>query len=600
MQEQISQITNESEFLIDLLSNEDLFNDDGSATKYGQATFGLHAVNYNTSLEQAKKYYEELSDIRAQLANDADNVDLLEREKELREAFQDTALAAKQQEQALIDLAEEGYNKMLDYMGELIDKQKEMLQSVQDVYDYEKNVRKQTEEIARLEKIAQAVANDDSEEGRLRAQQNAVALKEAREALQETEYDRYIQDQEKLYDQILGETEQWIDERLSKPEQLLADIVSAVNQNSASILEVLKGETAEVGGALSEEMSSIWGEDTNTVKKPEESTDYLSEALATVSKEMEKLKSEETLSSSEALAEMYKEIDRIKASINEGDSDVVSTYTDGISDNMTSILKVLGRIEDFVGDMDDESYQLLMKEINNSISDTSNGVSGSTQGSSNSSSGSNQSSSTSSSASNSSSSTSSDSSNWGSWFISKKNSVPDSQLKIDSSLVDRLKYLDYDSSFSARAKYFAAMGLGTASAYTGSAKQNQAMIAEMKKHGFNRGGRIGSLISATGEDGFVLANTGEYIFAEKDFKALSDMMAVAEPFIKTTMQLPTSLGSYNNNISNDVQLNISMYGIQDVDGLVGELKSNKGFEKVIQTMTIGKIAGINSLSKNKY
>ena len=628
MQEQISQITNESEFLIDLLSHEDLFNDDGSATKYGQATFGLHAVNYNTSLEQAKKYYEELSDIRAQLVNDADNVDLLAREEELREAFQDTALAAKQQEQALIELAEEGYNKMLDYMSELIDKQKDLLNSQKDLFDYEKNVREQTEEIARLEKIAQAVANDDSEEGRLRAQQNAVALKEAREALQETEYDRYIQDQEKLYDQILGDTEQWIDERLSKPEQLLADIVSAVNQNSASILEVLKGETAEVGGALSEEMSSIWGEDTNTVKKPEESTDYLSEALAAVSKEFEKLKSDETLSASgditeilqeierikasidggvpdvlsatEELEKLHKETERIKASMAEGDSDVVSTYTDGISDNMTSILKVLGRIEDFVGDMDDESYQLLMKEINNSINDTSNGVSGSTQGSSNSSSGSNQSSSTSSSASNSSSSTSSDSSNWGSWFISKKNSVPDSQLKIDSSLVDRLKYLDYDSSFSARAKYFAAMGLGTASAYTGSAKQNQAMIAEMKKHGFNRGGRIGSLISATGEDGFVLANTGEYIFAEKDFKALSDMMAVAEPFIKTTMQLPTSLGSYNNNISNDVQLNISMYGIQDVDGLVGELKSNKGFEKVIQTMTIGKIAGINSLSKNKY
>lgn len=164
----------------------------------------------------------------------------------------------------------------------------------------------------------------------------------------------------------------------------------------------------------------------------------------------------------------------------------------------------------------------------------------------------------------------------------------------------RLKYHDFDSSFTARSKYFAAMGLGTASSYTGSAKQNQAMIKAMREHGFHTGGLIGSMIKSTGEDGFVLAKAGEYILTENQFKELGKAIAIAEPFVKTAMQLPFKQGTIGSNISNDIQLNIQMYGVQDMDGFVKELRNNRGFEKLVQTMTIGRISGANSLSKYKY
>lgn len=541
LQDMISQITSEADFLIDLMSDEDLFNEKGQITDVGQATFGLHAVNYNTYMEQAKDYADEMLEIDKDLANDPYNVELLEHREELLQSHRDMIQSAEDEKQAMIDLAEEGYNKMLDYLNELIDKRKEALQAEKDIYDYEKNVREQTDEIARLQKIEQVVGGDTSEEGQLRAQQNAAALEEAREALQETEYEKYLSDQEQMLDTLASEAEQWVNERLDNVELLLSDIISATNENRETIKTTLEAETSAVGKKLSEEMSNIWKADGSAYG-------------------------------------------------------VVSIYGQGISNGITGVITVLERIEGFIDKMNKSAEEEAKKDVagesdNAPIPGVSSG------NSSGSSTGNN---STDNKKPSSDSNKSSTSSGWGSWFIKKKDSYPKSKLKIDTSIVDRLKYRDFDSSFTARAKYYAAMGLGTASAYTGSAKQNRAMISEMKKHGFNKGGRIGSLISATGEDGFVLANTGEYIFAEKDFKALSDMMAVAEPFIKTTMQLPTSLGSYNNNISNDVQLNISMHGVQDVQGLVSELQRNDRFQKVVQAMTVGKIAGANGLSKYKY
>ena len=52
----------------------------------------------------------------------------------------------------------------------------------------------------------------------------------------------------------------------------------------------------------------------------------------------------------------------------------------------------------------------------------------------------------------------------------KKDYYPKNKLNVDVSIVDRLKYHDFDSSFSQCAMYFAKMGFG--GRYTGSAEQN--------------------------------------------------------------------------------------------------------------------------------
>lgn len=70
LQTNISDITNEADFLIDLLGSKELYDDKGQLTDAGMSTMGLHGVNYNVAMAQADEYAHELAEINEQLAHD--------------------------------------------------------------------------------------------------------------------------------------------------------------------------------------------------------------------------------------------------------------------------------------------------------------------------------------------------------------------------------------------------------------------------------------------------------------------------------------------------------------------------------------------------
>lgn len=129
--DKISSIKDESDFLIELMSDKDMFNEDG-ITDEGQATLGLHAINYNVYLSKAEEYAKELKDINEEIANDPNNQTLLERRQELLELQQESILASKDEQQAMKDLVSEGYDVFLESLQKIIDKQKELLNSQKD------------------------------------------------------------------------------------------------------------------------------------------------------------------------------------------------------------------------------------------------------------------------------------------------------------------------------------------------------------------------------------------------------------------------------------------------------------------------------------
>lgn len=202
LQDQISQITDEADFLISLFEDGNLFDDSGNFNKEGWSTIGLHGVNYNTYMNQADQYEKELLAINKELAKDPYNTELLERRYELLEAQRDMISAAEDEKQAMRDLVKEGIDIQLDALQELIDKRKEALDAEKDLYDYQKRVAEQTKAIAQLEKQMEAYKGDTSEETRAQIQQIKVQLEEARENLKETEYEKYISDQEKMIDDL--------------------------------------------------------------------------------------------------------------------------------------------------------------------------------------------------------------------------------------------------------------------------------------------------------------------------------------------------------------------------------------------------------------
>ena len=183
--------------------------------------------------------------------------------------------------------------------------------------------------------------------------------------------------------------------------------------------------------------------------------------------------------------------------------------------------------------------------------------------------------------------------------------------------MDRLKWKDFDSSMQARSSYYAAMGgSGT---YRGTSTQNRWMLNEMKKHpGYAKGSRRissdqlawtqenGQELLFRSSDGAMLTplGTGDMVFTAEMSRRLYDIAKTPDfsSLIATTLPKGIRSNRTNNNVQNDVIMNISLPGVVNVDGFVNELRNNKRFEKIVQTMSIGAITtkGSNSLNKYKY
>lgn len=271
LQERISNVAEEAEFLIELLSNDKLYDDNGKMTEKGLSKMGLHGQNYNTYMNQADRYYQEVygeGGLQSQVDADPYNQDLINRRDEMLEQQREMILAAEGEKEAIRDMVEEGINLELDALQERIDKYNESIDTAKDLYDYQKRVKEQSEEIASLEKQLTAYGGDTSEEAMAKKQELEVALKSAREELQETEHDRYIAEQEKLLDELYTDYEEILNARLDNIDALMSDMITEINTNASTISTTISTEAQSVGYKLSESMDTIWNKntvDTNNV-----------------------------------------------------------------------------------------------------------------------------------------------------------------------------------------------------------------------------------------------------------------------------------------------------------------------------------------------
>lgn len=259
IQDRISGISDEADFLVKVMSDEKMYDDKGVVTKHGTATYGLHGVNYNVFMSQADQYKKEMKSIEKELSKDPYNQTLIERRKELLELQQESILAAEDEKQAIKNLVEEGIQKQLDALKELIDKYNEALNSQKDMYDYQKDIDKKQKTVDSLEKQWLAYQGDDSEEGSVKRQQTWNDLEEARAELEETQYEKYISDQKKLLDELYTEYETVLNMRLDNLDQLIASVIEGVNAEGSNIRDTLISESEKVGYTLTNSMETIWG-----------------------------------------------------------------------------------------------------------------------------------------------------------------------------------------------------------------------------------------------------------------------------------------------------------------------------------------------------
>lgn len=547
----VQDIIDESEFMYGLLEKNKLLDEKGYFNANGVAAQALLAEKYNVYMNQADAYAKEILEIDKELATDPYNTKLIDRRQELLEAQRDAINGANSEKDALKDLIEEAYNAQLDSLQNIIDKYKEMIQTAKDAYDYEKNVGDQVQTIASLEKQLNAYTLDNSEEGMLRRQQLTAELEEAREQLQETEYDRLISDTENLLDQITTEFEDWMNARLDNVELLLQEVINQSNANASSINDTIQTTANEVGYTLTSALSNIWN-----------GSSGLKEIMILYQNDF---------------------------------NNQATTINNSINSIGQAVINILNKAN--------ETSEQIINDVKNGTNSVSNAINSHSSASTPSTN--NQQTSNSS---NSSSRVSED------IFWHKRDSYPKSMLNINTSIVDRLKYNDFDSSFNARAHYWESLFGG---AYTGSYNQNVQMLDWLKQNGYAKGiRRLHSSMNGyawTNEDGEELIRTsdgailtpvgnGGTVFNNKMTDTLWDFAKNPADYIKdydttTVLREGTSqtidVGGFN------IQV-VANNPEEFARGLKNVMAKDTKAQKMIQEIVLGQTIGNNTLSRNKY
>lgn len=258
LQDKISQITTEANFMIDLLSDSKLFDDNGNATSEWNTLLGLHGQNFNTYEKQAALYAKEIKDIEKELNSDPYNNDLIKRREELLKLQQESIKSAHDEKQAIVDLVKQGIDAQLSAMKDLIDSYKEGLDNAKSLYDYQNKIADKTSNISKLQKQLAAYAGDNSEETRSTVQKLRTELEKAQKDLQDTEYDHMISEQKKMLDDFYDEYEETLNSRLDDTDALISEVVDEIGVNAEEIITTLQSTAASYGYTLSSETESIW------------------------------------------------------------------------------------------------------------------------------------------------------------------------------------------------------------------------------------------------------------------------------------------------------------------------------------------------------
>lgn len=547
-QQYIGRIQEEADYLIDLMSNKDLYDDYGKMNDSGISTAGLHVTNYDVYLKQAQKYADEIKEIDKLLAKDSSDTELIERRNELIDSHRDMVKSAKDEQQAIIDMVEEGYNRLLDALNEIIDKRKEQLDAEKDLYDYERSIAEKTKNISSLQKQLSAYEGDNSEETQAKIQQIKVDLEEAKQDLQDAEYDKWMSDQEQMLDRLSSDTQEWIEARMNNIEAIMQDIINQTNENATLIKDTLVEQTDNLGSFISGEMSKIFS-----------------------------------------------------------DGSPVSSFIESFTNEDSGVLKVINGIALNVQTMVDKLAGQAKSEIASNGATTTNSTKSSTTQKSTSKTTSSTPSTTKSTTKN----TSSSNGNKDYKFIYAKSYYPKNKLNRKTSIDDALAFYDYAWSFNAKKKYYKDL-IGNDAYTGSYNQNVALLKKFREIKGYNQGGVIGELKNIIGRnnDNSLAINTfekGEGIIPLPlmgDWKTLINNL---EPLNASMDFLNKALipnikanRSTNETVNNDVQLSITLPNVTNYDEFKNALVKDKSFEKVVQSMTFGNALGKNSLNKNKY
>ncbi len=263
----LGDITDETDFLIDMLDSDNLFDSDtGMITQDGITAMGLTAQNYDTYLAKAQEYKDAIADLN-EMYNKG-KIGLTDYNSQMREYQQgqrDSIKSANEAKKSLVAYVKQGLDAQNDALEEAISKKKELLETEKDLKEWQDKLADSNKNIAKLEKQIAALESDDSEENRKKLQQLKSDLQDAKSDRSDMLYDRSVSDQEDALDKMLENSKKQAEDYLKDTNKVFSDALTYVNANSSQVASNIEKIAKDTGYDISTYITHAWKDGGNAV-----------------------------------------------------------------------------------------------------------------------------------------------------------------------------------------------------------------------------------------------------------------------------------------------------------------------------------------------
>ena len=256
----LGDITDETDFLIDILDSDNLFNSDtGMITQEGITAIGLTAQNYDTYLAEAEQYKKQIADLN-KMYNEG-KIGLTDYNSQLRtyqQGQRDSIKSANEAKKSLVAYVKQGLDAQNDALYEEIEKRKKLLEQEKSEKEFNDQTLERSKKIARLKRQIAILENDDSDSNRKNLRQLRSNLQDLEKEEKDSFYDKSISDQEEGLDKMLENSKKQAEDYLKDTNKVFSDALTYVNANSSQVASNINKISKDLGISISTYIVNAW------------------------------------------------------------------------------------------------------------------------------------------------------------------------------------------------------------------------------------------------------------------------------------------------------------------------------------------------------
>lgn len=278
--ERLQNISDETQEVIDLLSEKDLFNETGEWTDEGIASIGLYGQQMENAKLQAAMYADAMATLTQEYENGLySESEYADQMAELKKGHYGAIKSYNDAEDAIIDMnkarveaIKEGIDKEIEAYEKLIKTKQDELTAEKDLHDFRKKSQETTKNIADIERQLAALAGDNSMAAQAKRARLEAELAEARTEQDEMYYERSVANQQEALDKERenftaekeAEKEEW-DKSLEDTKAVITEAFKSLEENAAGVNTTLTGLAEEYGLKLSDAIIKPWNDGATTM-----------------------------------------------------------------------------------------------------------------------------------------------------------------------------------------------------------------------------------------------------------------------------------------------------------------------------------------------